>query len=186
MTVDGVRAHRAAFQAIADANGGIRTSGTPGYDASVAYVEQQMIAAGYDVTLQPFTFSSYIVLGPSTLAQLAPTSTVYVEDVDYTLMSQTDAGSVTGAVQAVDLALGAGNGSTSGCEASDFAGFTTGNIALIQRGACSFEQKAENAAAAGAIGAIIFNQGKDPSREGLINGTLGSDNTSGIPVVFAT
>ena len=34
VTIDGVREHQAAFQAIADANGGIRTSGTPGYDAS--------------------------------------------------------------------------------------------------------------------------------------------------------
>ena len=38
VTLDGVRVHQAAFQAIADANNGIRTSGTPGYDASVDYV----------------------------------------------------------------------------------------------------------------------------------------------------
>ena len=38
VTLDGVREHQAAFQAIADANNGIRTSGTPGYDASVDYV----------------------------------------------------------------------------------------------------------------------------------------------------
>ncbi|MFC7647116.1 PA domain-containing protein [Streptosporangium lutulentum] len=38
--------------------------------------------------------------------------------------------------------------STSGCEESDFAGFTRGNIALIQRGACSFQIKAELAQAA--------------------------------------
>ena len=38
VTVDGVREHQAALQAAADANNGIRTSGTPGYDASVDYV----------------------------------------------------------------------------------------------------------------------------------------------------
>jgi len=32
VTVEGVREHQAVFQAIADANNGIRTSGTPGYD----------------------------------------------------------------------------------------------------------------------------------------------------------
>jgi hypothetical protein len=42
-----------------------------------------------------------------------------------------------------------------------FALMYTGNIALIQRGACSFQLKAENAAKAGAVGAIIFNQGDD-------------------------
>jgi hypothetical protein len=47
VTLDGVRAHQAALQAIADANNGIRTSGTPGYDASVAYVVGKLEAAGY-------------------------------------------------------------------------------------------------------------------------------------------
>ncbi len=41
VTLDGVREHQATFQAIADANNGIRTSGTPGYDASVDYVRLQ-------------------------------------------------------------------------------------------------------------------------------------------------
>ena len=56
VTVEGVREHQAAFQAIADANNGIRTSGTPGYDASVDYVVERMEAAGYNVTVQPFLF----------------------------------------------------------------------------------------------------------------------------------
>jgi hypothetical protein len=60
---------------------------------------------------------------------------------------------------AVDLQLGLGNTSTSGCEASDFAGFPAGNTALLQRGTCTFELNAENAAAAGAVGIVIFNQG---------------------------
>ena len=66
---------------------------------------------------------------------------------------------MTAAVTAVDLQLGLGNTSTSGCEAADFAGFPAGNIALLQRGTCTFELKAENAAAAGAVGIVIFNQG---------------------------
>ena len=46
VTVEGVREHQAAFQAIADANNGIRTSGTPGYNQSVDYVVARMTAAG--------------------------------------------------------------------------------------------------------------------------------------------
>ncbi|MBT8250207.1 MAG: M20/M25/M40 family metallo-hydrolase [Acidimicrobiia bacterium] len=186
VTVEGVREHQAAFQAHADANGGIRTSGTPGYDASVAYVADRMEAAGYDVTVQPFDFTTFIITGPSTLEQVAPGSVTYVEETDYTLMSQTDAGDATGSVTGVDLALGDPGTSTSGCEAADFAGFPAGDIALMQRGACAFGLKADNAAAAGAVGAIIFNQGNTPEREGLINGTLGADYAGGIPVVFAT
>lgn len=186
VTVDGARTHQAALQSIADANGGIRTSGTPGYDASVAYVADTMEAAGYDVTIQPFDFTTFIQLGPSTLEQTAPGAETYAEEVDYTLMTQTDAGDVSGPVTAVDLDLGLGNSSTSGCEAADFAGFPAGHIALIQRGACAFGLKAQNAADAGAVGVIIFNQGNAADRTGLINGTLGADYTGGIPVVFST
>jgi Zn-dependent M28 family amino/carboxypeptidase len=186
VTLEGVRGHQAALQAIADANNGIRTSGTPGYDASVDYVVERMTAAGYDVTVQPFQFNAFIQLGPSTLEQTAPGSVTYVENTDYNLMSQTDPGDVTGPVTAVDLDLGLGNSSTSGCDVEDFIGFPAGHIALIQRGACSFQLKGENAAAAGAVGAIIFNQGNTEDRKGLINGTLGSGYSGGIPVFFAT
>ena len=101
-------------------------------------------------------------------------------------MDQTDPGNVTAAVTAVDLQLGLGNTTTSGCEAADFAGFPAGNIALLQRGSCTFQQKAENAAAAGASGAILFNQGNTPERTGLINGTLSGAYSGGIPVLDAT
>ena len=49
-------------------------------------------------------------------------------------------------VTPVDLQLGLGNTSTSGCEESDWTGFPAGNIALLQRGFCTFEIKAELAA----------------------------------------
>ncbi len=72
VNVDGVREHQAAFQAIADANNGIRTSGTPGYDQSAAYVAARMEAAGYNVTVQDFQFQTFITLSPSVLEQVAP------------------------------------------------------------------------------------------------------------------
>ena len=68
----------------------------------------------------------------------------------------------------VDIQLGIGNTSTSGCEAGDFAGFPAGNIALIQRGTCTFELKGGERRAAGAVGVLFFNQGNtaapDPQR----------------------
>ena len=66
-------------------------------------------------------------------------------------------------------------GSTSGCTAGDFAGFPAGAVALIQRGTCTFREKATNAKNAGAVGVVIFNEGNvDPSddRIGVIFGTL--------------
>ena len=46
--------HLAALQAIADANGGTRATGTPGFDESLRYVETTLAGAGYVVERQPF------------------------------------------------------------------------------------------------------------------------------------
>jgi Zn-dependent M28 family amino/carboxypeptidase len=186
VTLDGVREHQAAFQDFADANGGTRASGTPGYDESVDYVVERMEAAGYNVSVQDFEFHLFEELGPSTLEQTAPGAVSYTQGVDFDVMSQSEPGDVTAAVTAVDLQFGLGNTSSSGCEAADFAGFPAGNIALVQRGTCTFEAKAENAAAAGAAGVIIFNQGNTPGRLGLIGGTVGDGYTGGVPVFDAT
>jgi Zn-dependent M28 family amino/carboxypeptidase len=102
-------------------------------------------------------------------------------------MDYSGSGDVTADLEAVDLVLPPGpadNTSTSGCEASDFAGFTAGNIALIQRGTCAFAVKAANAEAAGATGVIIFNEGQ-PGRTDLFGGTLGGVGIN-IPVVSAS
>ena len=89
----------------------------------------------------------------------------------------------------VDINLVPPRGSTSGCEAADFAGLDfsgTADIALMQRGTCTFAVKAGNAQAAGAEAVVIFNQGNDPTREGLIVGTLIPGPTITIPVVGAS
>ena len=63
---------------------------------------------------------------------------------------------------------------------SDFAGFPAGAIALMQRGTCTFAEKAVNAQEAGASGAIIFNQGT-PGRVDVVAGTLGETAQDGQP-----
>ena len=93
---------------------------------------------------------------------------------------------MTAAVTAVDLQLGLGNTSTSGCEAADFAGFPAGNIALSSAAPAPSRLKAENAAAAGAVGVIIFNQGNTPDRTGSSTARSRADYAGGIPVVSAT
>jgi Zn-dependent M28 family amino/carboxypeptidase len=181
VTAAGAMEHLEAFQEIADENGGNRAAGTAGYEASVDYVVEVLEASGWTVTIDEF---DYTFVGPSTLQQLTPISATY-ETGAYT---GTGYGEVTAAVTPVDLQLGLGNTSTSGCEAADFAGFPAGNIALVQRGTCPFGDKAINAAAAGAAGVVIFNQGNTPAedRNNLIVGTLGAPDVVAIPVVGAS
>lgn len=186
MQAENIVPYLETFQRLSDENDGNRASGLPGYDASVAFVADSLEDMGYNVTLDAFDFTAYYEQGDGQLNSLAPTPTSYVWNEDFTYLSQTEPGNVSGTVQAVDLDLGAGNASTSGCEIEDFDSFQSGNIALVQRGACSFQQKAENAATAGAVGVIIFNQGNADDRTGLINATLGEEYSGGIPVFFAT
>ena len=144
-------------------------------------------AAGYSVTRQNFSYEQFI-LNSSAMQQTAPGQVTYAEDVDFAAMSYSGAGDVTAAVQAVDINLAGDRASTSGCEAADFAGFTPGNIALIQRGSCFFRVKVDNAAAAGASAVIVFNQGNvDPNddRFGLFFGTL-DPPVAAIPAVSTT
>ncbi|MGW4927608.1 M28 family peptidase [Agromyces sp. NPDC004153] len=178
---DGAREHLEALQAIADVNGDTRAAGTAGYEASVDYVVDTLEAAGWNVTIDEFAFT---YVGPSTLTQLTPINAEYPTGP----FTGSGPGNVTAAVVPVDIQLGIGNTSTSGCQAADFAGFPAGSIALIQRGTCPFADKAINADAAGAAGVIIFNQGNDATdaRNGLIVGTLGGSNVVDIPVVGAS
>lgn len=170
VTLEGVREHQAALQAIADANNGIRTSGTPGYNASVNYAAQVFSNAGYIVTVQPFQFQTFIVLSPTVLEQVSPPPAGSVVN---NIMSYSGSGDVTAAVSTLPV--------ITGCNAADFAGFTAGHIALISRGACTFALKATNAYNAGASGVIIYN-----NAAGSINGTLGNGFTLNIGVTSVT
>jgi Zn-dependent M28 family amino/carboxypeptidase len=172
VTVDGVLEHEKAFQTIADANNDTRASGTLGFDASAAYVQQRLEAAGYAVTRQEFQFP-FFQLRDSSFSRVTPTATTYQLGTDYVPMTYTGAGTVdNGAITPVDL-----NSGSSGCEAADFAGFPGGTVALVQRGACAFAVKAANAEAAGASAAVIYNNVPGP-----LNGTLGAPGI-GIPVL---
>ena len=186
MQASNIQYHLDRFYGIAGANDGNRAAGLSGYQASVDYVKTTLESAGYDVTVQQFPFNAFYPTGDGILQATAPTPTDYVWEEDFTYLSQTEPGDVSGTAVAVDVQLGPDNTSTSGCEPEDFTGFPAGSVAVIQRGACAFGQKATNAANAGATGVVIFNQGNTEDRKGLTNATLGDDYAGGIPVVFTT
>ena len=59
VSVARMRQHLAALQKIADAHGGTRVAGSPGYAASVRYVRDALAAAGYQPNVSTFPFTSY-------------------------------------------------------------------------------------------------------------------------------
>jgi Zn-dependent M28 family amino/carboxypeptidase len=190
VTVEGIMEHEEAFQAIADANGDTRASGTDGYTESADYVEDQLTNAGYDVTRQEFDYDQFIENSDPILEVTSPESISFepgdTPEDDFATMSYSGSGDVTAELQAVGgIIIPSPGGSASGCTAADFAEFTAGNIALIQRGTCNFRVKVENAQAAGAVGVVIFNEGNvvpDDDRVGNLFGTLDPPQMK-IPVV---
>jgi hypothetical protein len=186
---DGLWNHMKAFQAIADANPGLdghpsRNSGEPGYKASVDYVAKLMQEAGYDVTVQPYTFAYSSFVGTPTWSESTPTPRAFTPGSDwYPGMSNGSAGAGLEPAGGIVLPPTPTSSSTSGCTTADFSTFTAGRIALIQRGGCNFGVKVLNAQAAGATGVVIFNEG-NPGRTGVLNGSLvDADNNPFVPTV---
>src|SRR5687767_11989899 len=83
VTVSAIRAHQQRLQEIANANGGTRASGSPGYDASARYVEQKLRDAGYQVVIQSFQFPLFEERSKSELARLNPDPKTYIHGTDF-------------------------------------------------------------------------------------------------------
>jgi len=188
VTAAGIMQHENAFQTIADMNGGTRASGTAGYDASLAYVQDKLEDTGYfDTRVQGFDFDFFQETAPAQFERLSPTARTYALTDDFLTMEYSGSGDVTGSIVPTnDVVLPPGptaSSSSSGCEASDFAPASASEpqVALTQRGTCDFVVKAENAEAAGYDAVIIFNEGQEGRQEAL-NGTLGGVGV-GIPVI---
>ncbi|GAA0613630.1 M28 family metallopeptidase [Streptomyces crystallinus] len=162
--------HLEQFQKIADANGGNRAAGTPGFDASAAYVYGQLKKAGYDVAYQDFDVYESKTLREK-LSVVAPEPRELKTTVfDYSKASP--AGGLTAQVKAARV------DATPGCELDDYAsGSFAGKIALVKRGNCTFVQKEAVAAQAGAAGIILYNHsGTTP-----VHGTVSDPANAHIP-----
>lgn len=183
MSIAGIRDHLVALNQIARDNGGTRAVGTPGFQASVDYVRARLAADGYRVGVQTFQVPYFKEVVPPSLSS---GGRAFIPETDIRTMSFSGSGDVNAAVQPVDLTLPPDPNATSssGCDPADFASFSRGAIALMQRGTCPFEQKATNAENAGAVAALIMNEGQ-PDRQDLLSGSLIHPGI-GIPVLGLT
>ncbi|MFD5623031.1 M28 family metallopeptidase [Streptomyces yangpuensis] len=174
VTAKGAHRHLQKFQQIADANGGNRAAGTPGHAASAAYVHDTLKKAGYDVSYQDFDIHEAhtrtertTVLGPDSREPATAA---------FTFTTSTPAGGLTAPLAPARV------DETPGCTADDYpAGAFTGKIALVKRGACTFVEKQRAAAAAGALGIIVYNHsGTTPVRGGYSSPAEGIIPSAGI------
>jgi Zn-dependent M28 family amino/carboxypeptidase len=180
VTIRGIREHLQELQEIADANGGTRAAGTSGYDESARYVAKRLREAGYKVAVQDFVFPAFFERSDPQLALTKP-RLVFDEGDEFVTMLYSGTGKAAGRVAAVDLDLAAIT-ATSGCESTDFDGFPLGGVALMMRSNCFFRDQASNAAAAGAVAALVMPT-KSDARAGVPRGTLTPDANVDIPVL---
>ncbi|MEJ8643107.1 M28 family metallopeptidase [Streptomyces sp. MS1.HAVA.3] len=170
-TGKGAFTHLKVLQSIADYNNGNRAAGSKGHVQSAKYIEAVMKAAGYKVTKNEFDFV-YV----ETIAEKLTVNGANERDVPIHLMTYTTSTPEGGVTAPVAVAPVDADG-TNGCEPGDFAAGTfTGKIALIKRGGCAFAVKQANAAGAGAVGAIIYN-----NTAGALNGTIGDPAAGKVP-----
>ncbi|MET0303526.1 MAG: M20/M25/M40 family metallo-hydrolase [Microbacteriaceae bacterium] len=168
VTEPAVYAHLQEFQEIADANGGNRAMNTSGYEASAAYIEQQLQAAGYTTSRQTFGVAGAVE--DSTLSVTGVTAD-FTPAAFISSPYTTAPGITAPLVQPVDAGR-------LGCVPEDWAGVAaTGAIAVISRGTCAFGVKVLNAAAAGAAAVLVYNNADEP----IGNGTLGDPNPAFVP-----
>jgi Zn-dependent M28 family amino/carboxypeptidase len=147
VTLDATMAHLQKLQDIADANGGTRVAGSPGYDASVEYVAKTLRDKGFDVQTPEFTMGMFSV-GKESLS-------VNGRPVEAHIIGYSGASPAQGATGRFVVASGDGH---LGCTAKDYDGLdVTGAVVMVDRGDCLLADKAAAAAERGVIALVIAN-----------------------------
>jgi len=161
-----------ALQEIADANGGIRAAGTPGYEASVDRLAGQLVDIGLDVDTPEFSFIGFREL-PGSVLEVGEDAFHGPDELHALIYS--GSGDVSGPV-----VLLAG----SGCDPDDFTGIPEGAIVLTTGGGCFRRDQALNAQDAGAAAFLVGYPGRGPGE--LYRPTLIEPGAVEIPVVSVT
>jgi len=169
VSIDAMMGDLQKLQDIADANGGNRALGTPGYDASLDYVVKTLRDSGFDVQTPEFEVRLPFAEKPElTVAGTA----VEAKALEYT--PGTAPAGVSGNLVAARVE------DSPGCTAADYDGLPVqGSIVLVDRGECSFGVKQSVAVERGAVALIVAN---NDDRDDL-QATLGEDTNAKIPVV---
>lgn len=169
VTVEAITAHLSTLQDIADAQGGTRATGTPGYDASVDYVVEMLRSKGFDVATPEFEVRVFDHGDPDLTV-----GGVLVKTGVLKYSAGTPAYGVSGPLVAAPTE------ETPGCAPADYDGLPVkGAIVLVDRGGCTFSEKQTIAAKLGALALVVANN----VDEANVGATLGENSTVTIPVV---
>jgi len=151
----------------------------------LAFLFASLTILSLSATAQAQSLTS-VRIGDNRLDLTAPSPFSYTDGRDFTIVDNSVSATASAPMTAVALALAPSErpNSTSGCDPNQFGSFPSGNIALIQRGGCSFAQKVSNAENAGASGVLLFDQGLPGTNlNALPTFNLGDGWAGSIPVL---
>jgi hypothetical protein len=139
------------LQALSDAAGAEKTraAGTPGDRATATYIAGRLRAAGYRVTEQAFKVPLFHERSPARITGLR-------RGRDFLTLTFSGSGRATGRVQRVGLA----------CNSAP--GLQRGEIAVAERGVCTFSEKAREAQSKGAAALLVISDTGAPFAGSLI------------------
>lgn len=157
ITADALETHLRALQDIADANGGTRAEGTPGFDASVDYVVKQLRDKGFDVQTPEFQRLGMTRGGNPGLTVAGRTYPVEQASLLHT--------TPRGGLSAITLRPP----KPAGCQPADYGAVAVrGAIAVVNDTGCSVVDKHDVAVAEGAVGLLVVSApGPNGSPAGL-------------------
>jgi aminopeptidase YwaD len=148
---------------------GPRAAGSEGDRRAIDYVAEQFRRMGYGVERQPFPFRYFEEVQPAQLTVLGPTAQRLTP---VTMLYSTSTPEAGLEVEVVTAGLG---------RPGDFSGRSVeGKIALIERGEIFFSDKVANAAGAGAVAVVLYNNQPGPPTVGTLRGA------SRIPAVIVS
>jgi hypothetical protein len=160
-----------ALAAIAEANGGIRASGTDGYDASAEWAAGRLAELGYDVFTPDVPFIGFADRGVT----LKVGGRSFSGPDEARALIYSAGGTVAGPVAVLE---------DSGCAAGDFADVQPGAVVLTVGGGCFRRDQALHAVDAGAVALVVGYPGRGPGE--IFRPTLLSPAGIDIPVVSVT
>lgn len=184
ISVDDILADLGKLQDIADANGGTRAAGTPGYDESADFVAAELEAAGFVVERETATVTAFTQTAPSVLAV---TGGAAFEDLrDFKAMTLSPSGDVSAPIVALGFDPNAQPADRNGlgCNAADWTGVPSGSIVVVQPGPCRRHDAVVLAQDAGMV-ALITSYAAWP-RDGVLRPTLVAADDIRIPVLGTT
>ncbi|MUM15376.1 M28 family peptidase [Mycobacterium sp. CBMA271] len=148
VTVDAMMGHLKQLQQAADANGGNRAEGTPGYDASADYVIKALKDRGFEVQAPELSRLKVLTEGKPLVA--VGGRPYAVDQASYFAQTPKDG---------LKASIIRPSGKASGCAAADYGSLNvTGQIAVVDGTGCSVVEKHNVAKEKGAAAVLVAMQ----------------------------